>query len=115
MKRSSLLESRQLEAFEVLCATGSFTETAKQLFLTQSAVSHSMKSLEEELGCQLFRRQGKKFSMTEAGDRLLRFARPYLAEMQILRQELNGFEKFGSADSGWVRVSKHAVFYYLLF
>ncbi len=96
MKRSSLLESRQLEAFEVLCRTGSFTETAKQLFLTQSAVSHSMKSLEEELGCKLFRRQGKKFSITEAGDRLLRFARPYLGEMQVLRQELNGFEKFGS-------------------
>ena len=55
-----------------------------------------MKSLEEELGCQLFRRQGKKFSITEAGDRLLRFARPYLAEMQSIREELSGFEKFGS-------------------
>ena len=96
MKRSRLFDSKQLEAFEVLCATGSFTETAKRLFLTQSAVSHSMKSLEDDLGCQLFRRQGKKFSITEAGDRLLRFARPYLSEMQILREELDGFEKFGS-------------------
>ena len=96
MKRSGLLDSRQIEAFAVLCSTGSFTETAKMLFLTQSAVSHSMKSLEEELGCQLFRRQGKKFSITEAGDRLLRFARPYLAEMQSIREELSGFEKFGS-------------------
>ena len=96
MKRNGLLDSRQLEAFEVLCSTGSFTETAKRLFLTQSAVSHSMKSLEDEVGSQLFRRQGKKFSITEAGDRLLRFARPYLAEMQSLRDELSGFEKFGS-------------------
>ncbi len=96
MKRSGLLDSRQIEAFVVLCSTGSFTETAKILFLTQSAVSHSMKSLEEELGCQLFRRQGKKFSITEAGDRLLRFARPYLAEMQSIHEELSGFEKFGS-------------------
>ncbi len=96
MKRNRLLDSKQLEAFEVLCSTGSFTETAKRLFLTQSAVSHSMKSLEEEVGCRLIRRLGKKFSITEAGDRLLRFARPYLSEMQSLKEELNGFEKFGS-------------------
>ena len=96
MKRNHLFDSKQLEAFELLCSTGSFTETAKRLFLTQSAVSHSMKSLEEEVGCQLFRRQGKKFSITEAGDRLLRFARPYLSEMQVLKEELQGFEKFGS-------------------
>jgi len=96
MKRIRLFDTRQLEAFEVLCTTGSFTETAKRLFLTQSAVSHSMKSLEEDAGCQLFRRQGKKFSLTEAGDHLLQFARPYLSRMESLRSELNGFEKFGS-------------------
>lgn len=96
MKRIRPFDTRQLQAFNVLCSTGSFTETAKHLFLTQSAVSHSMKSLEEECGSRLFRRQGKKVALTEAGDRLLRFARPFLGEMEKVREELDGFEKFGA-------------------
>ena len=60
MKRNRPFDTRQLEAFDTLCATGSFTETAKRLLLTQSAISHSMRTLEEEAGCQLIRRQGKK-------------------------------------------------------
>ena len=95
MKRIRPFDSRQLQAFDMLCSTGSFTVTAKRLFLTQSAVSHSMKSLEEECGSRLFRRQGKKVSLTEAGDRLLRFTRPFLVEMEKVREELDGFEKFG--------------------
>ena len=42
------------------------------------------------------RRQGKKVSLTEAGERLLRFARPFLQEMSVVREELSGFEKFGA-------------------
>lgn len=96
MKRIRPFDTRQLQAFDLLCATGSFTETAKRLFLTQSAVSHSMKSLEEEVGCQLLRRQGKKVCLTEAGDRLLRFTRPFMIEMDAVKEELMGFEKFGA-------------------
>jgi DNA-binding transcriptional LysR family regulator len=50
----------------MLAATGSFTGAAKKLFLTQSAVSHSMKSLEDDMGCKLLRKQGKKAVLTEA-------------------------------------------------
>jgi DNA-binding transcriptional LysR family regulator len=96
MKRIRPFDTRQLEAFEMLCRTGSFTQTAKHLFLTQSAVSHSMKNLEEEAGCKLLRRQGKKVTLTEAGDRLLSFVRPFLYEMETVREELDGFEKFGA-------------------
>lgn len=96
MKRIRPFDTRQLEAFDMLCRTGSFTKTAKHLFLTQSAVSHSMKNLEEEAGCRLLRRQGKKVSLTEAGDRLLNFVRPFLDQMENVREELDGFEKFGT-------------------
>lgn len=96
MKRIRPFDTRQLEAFDVLCRTGSFTKTAKHLFLTQSAVSHSMKNLEDEAGCKLFSRQGKKVSLTQAGDRLLNFVRPFLVEMENVRDELDGFEKFGT-------------------
>ena len=94
MKRIRPFDTRQLQAFDMLCSTGSFTDTAKRLFLTQSAVSHFMKSLEDECGSRLFRRQGKKVSLTEAGDRLLRFTRPFLSEMEKVREELDEFEQF---------------------
>ena len=76
MNRNRPLDTRQLQAFEMLAATGSFTGAAKKLFLTQSAVSHSMKSLEDDMGCKLLRKQGKKAVLTEAGERLLGSARP---------------------------------------
>ena len=56
-----------------------------------------MRTLEEEAGCQLIRRQAKKSPLTEAGERLLRFARPFLQEMSVVREELSGFEKFSGA------------------
>ena len=42
------LDSRQLRAFGVLARTGSFTQTARELHLTQSAISHAMKALERD-------------------------------------------------------------------
>ena len=69
-----------------------------------------MKSLEEELGCQLFRRQGKKFSITEAGDRL-RFARPYLAEMQSIREELSDLRNLVPEEFVWGQAHKPVDFF----
>ena len=43
------LDSRQLRAFRILARTGSFTQTARELHLTQSGISHSMKALESEI------------------------------------------------------------------
>ncbi len=74
MKRNRPLDSRQLQVFVSLAATGSFTRSAENLYVTQSAVSHSMKSLEKEVGCDLMRRVGKKIMLTPAGARLLAFA-----------------------------------------
>ena len=96
MKRNRPLDTRQLQVFEMLADTGSFTAAAKKMFLTQSAVSHSMKSLEEDLACSLFRRQGKKATLTEAGERLLEVARPVLRSMEEARAELDGFDRYGS-------------------
>ena len=96
MKRNRPLDTRQLMAFELLADTGSFTGAAKSLFLTQSAVSHSMRALEDDLGCRLLRRHGKKVSLTDAGQHLLDAARPILRQMENTRSELEGFERFGS-------------------
>jgi hypothetical protein len=64
-------DSRQIRAFSVLARTGSFTQTARELHLTQSGISHSMKALDRETGCRLLDRLGKKVVLTQAGEQLL--------------------------------------------
>jgi DNA-binding transcriptional LysR family regulator len=88
MKKKRPFDFRQLQTFEHLCRTGSFTQTAKYLFVTQSAVSHSIKSLEQEAGCKLIEKKGKKIILTGAGERLLEFAKPVLSEMESIREEI---------------------------
>lgn len=81
----SVLDSRQLLAARVLADTGSFTLTGQQLSLTQSAVSHAIKALEEELECSLFQRTGKGVKVTTAGRHFLEHADQILAQMEIAR------------------------------
>ena len=71
------LDSRQLRALVGLAQTGSFTETARQLHLSQSAISHSIKALEEEVRCRLLDRVGKSVRLTLAGEQLLAHAKRF--------------------------------------
>ncbi len=83
-----ILDSRKLLAFATLAHCGSFTQTARELYLTQSAVSHAIKSLEEELEARLFDRLGRQARLTPTGQRLLVHAERILDEMQRARQDL---------------------------
>lgn len=94
---SQPLDSRQLRAFSVLARTGSFTATAKQLHLSQSAISHSMKALEQEVGCRLLDRMGKTVVLTQAGEQLLMHVQKIIAEMEAARTELGRLGKWGSS------------------
>jgi LysR family transcriptional regulator, low CO2-responsive transcriptional regulator len=89
------LDSRQLRAFSVLAKTGSFTQTARELHLTQSGISHSMKALETETGCRLLDRLGKKVVLTQAGEQLLQHAEKILSEMDSARESLAHLGKWG--------------------
>jgi LysR family transcriptional regulator, low CO2-responsive transcriptional regulator len=90
-------DSRQLRAFVTLARTGSFTVTAKTLFVSQSAVSHSMKALEEDVGCRLLDRVGKKVALTQAGEQLFQHAEKVLDEMAQARASLEYLGKWGSS------------------
>jgi DNA-binding transcriptional LysR family regulator len=85
----NLIESRQIRAFVAVARRGSFTHGAKDIFLTQSAVSHAIKSMETDLGCHLFRRVGKHAVLTEAGERLLQHCEEILRKMQDAREDLS--------------------------
>lgn len=89
------LDTRQLRAFVTLARRGSFTLAAKELHLSQSAVSHSMKALETDLGCRLFDRMSKKVLLTQAGEQLLQHADKILSEMLAARESITQLGKWG--------------------
>ncbi len=89
------LDSRQVRAFTVLARTASFTQTARELHITQSAISHSIKALERDVGCRLLDRLGKKVVLTQAGEQLLQHATKILLEMEHARESLGHLGKWG--------------------
>ncbi|HVU36501.1 MAG TPA: LysR family transcriptional regulator [Opitutaceae bacterium] len=91
------LDSRQLYAFAALARRGSFTLAAKDLFLTQSAVSHAIKALEEDVGCRLLDRAGRRVLLTQAGEQFLRHTERILVEMESARVGLDTLTKWGHA------------------
>ena len=91
----NVLDSRQLLAFSTVARRSSFTLAAKDLFLTQSAVSHAMKSLEEELGCRLLDRVGKRVLLTQAGEQFLQHTEKILREMEMARTGLDALTNWG--------------------
>ena len=56
-----------LRAFEAAARHLSFTKAAEELYVTQAAISHQVKALEEALGVQLFRRLNRRLMLTDAG------------------------------------------------
>jgi DNA-binding transcriptional LysR family regulator len=88
-------DSRQLRMFCVLARTGSFTQAARELGVTQSGVSYSMKALENDTGCRLLDRLGKKVIPTQAGEQLLQHASRIMNEMDTARESLTQLGKWG--------------------
>ena len=77
----------QLEAFVVIAERCSFTLAAQQLGISQSAVSHALKKLEQDLGVSLIERNKSQIELTIAGDRLLPRIREMLGLSETIYQE----------------------------
>ena len=84
---------RELRTFCVAAELASFRDTAEALFVTPSAVSHQVKSLEEALDVQLFERLTRSIELTEAGHSLYADVCPIIAELDAV------IESHGKADS----------------
>lgn len=82
------IESHRLHIFHAVAQTGCVAEAARQMCLTRSALSHALRTLESELGCELFSRSERKLSLTSAGIKFLPHARTILEQMQTARQSL---------------------------
>jgi DNA-binding transcriptional LysR family regulator len=82
------MEIWQLNTFKVVAKTLHFTQASQELNLTQSAVSHQIKSLEQELGVRLFLRDKRKISLTSQGNRVLDYANKMFRQIEVMRNEI---------------------------
>jgi DNA-binding transcriptional LysR family regulator len=83
------MEWQQLLGFTQVAQLGSFTKAAAATFRTQSALSQQIRALEEECGCQLLERIGKRrLELTPAGEKMLAFARLVFNKYGELADEL---------------------------
>lgn len=96
-----------LVAFVAVAREGSFTRAAAQLGVSQSALSQTMRGLEERLGIRLLTRTTRSVSPTEAGERLLRTIAPRLEEIET---ELAALGELRDKPAGTIRItaSEHA-------
>ncbi|WP_027035320.1 LysR family transcriptional regulator [Mesorhizobium ciceri] len=99
MPRDNLNE---LTAFLAVAREESFTRAAAKLGVSQSALSHTVRALEERLGVRLLTRTTRSVSPTEAGERLLRSVGPRLDEIEA---EIAALSALREKPAGTVRIT----------
>ena len=91
-----------LQAFLVVGRARSFTKAAAQIGVSPSALSHSMRGLEERLGIRLLTRTTRSVSPTEAGERLLNSVGPHFEQVEAELAALNALRQ---RPSGTIRIT----------
>ncbi|HVW69675.1 MAG TPA: LysR family transcriptional regulator, partial [Steroidobacteraceae bacterium] len=81
---------RQMRAFVAVTHQGSFTAAARELHLTQSAVSAVIRDLEEQLGLAVLDRTTRRVTLTDAGRHLLQLAERVLRDVETAVTEAKG-------------------------
>jgi len=90
------MDLHQLRVFRAATQSGGFTRAGEQLRLSQSTVSQHIRLLEDELGCSLFLRVGKRVLLTEAGTVLLQYAERIFRETknaEMAVREINALKR----------------------
>jgi LysR family transcriptional regulator, cyn operon transcriptional activator len=90
------MDLHQLRVLQAAVKSGGFTRASEQLHLSQSTVSQHIKMLEEELGCPLFLRVGKRVRVTEAGSVLLQYAETIFRDLknaEMAVREMNALKR----------------------
>ena len=106
------LEFRHLKTIKAIHDAGGLARAAEVLNITQSALSHQIKGLEDQAGMELFVRRSKPMKLSSAGQRLLRLAEKILPEVAALEEE---FRSLRSGKSGrlHIAIECHACFEWL--
>jgi len=107
LERSHLAVVREIER------QGSLTGAADALCLTQSAISHTVKKLEQNLGIEIWRREGRSLTLTQAGQYLLAVANRVLPQLDYAQERLR---QYAQGECGALRIGMecHPCYQWLL-
>jgi LysR family transcriptional regulator for metE and metH len=108
-----MLEIRHLKTLHALRETDSLVLAAERLHLTQSALSHQFKELEERLGLPLFMRKSKPVRFTSAGLRLLQLADSLLPQLRAAERDMARLAG-GTAGRLHMAIECHSCFQWLM-
>lgn len=89
------MDLRQLEMFQAIVETGSFTKAGRRLHVSQSAISRQINLLEEELGVQVLMRSNKRVFLTESGKTLLKHCYRVFRDIEETVLEVSQNEQVG--------------------
>jgi Transcriptional regulator len=108
-----VLDVRHLRCITAIDETGNLARAAERLHVTQSALSHQIKGLEQALELPLFLRNSKPLRLTPAGQKVLAFARRVLPEFRDLEDDL---KRMAGGETGrlFIAIECHACFEWLL-
>lgn len=108
-----MLERIHLAIVQEVETQGSLTAAADVLCVTQSALSHSMKKLEQQLGTAVWQRDGRKLRLTQAGQYLLAVANRVLPQLNLAEARLR---QFAQGERGTLRIGMecHPCYQWLL-
>jgi LysR family transcriptional regulator, regulator for metE and metH len=109
----AILERIHLTILREVEKQGSMTAAAREIHLTQSALSHTMRKLEEELGVELWVREGRSLRPTQAGQYLLAVAERLLPQLDHAEERL---KQFAQGERGTLRIGMecHPCYQWLL-
>ncbi len=106
------IEFRHLRTIRAIHEEGGLARAALQLHITQSALSHQVKGLEEQAGVELFVRRSKPLKLSAAGMRLLRLAEQILPQIEAMQAEFTALRD-GSTGRMHIAIECHACFEWL--
>ncbi len=108
-----MLERIHLAIVSEVDKQGSLTAAAGVLHLTQSALSHAMKKLEQQLGADIWLREGRSLRLTQAGEYLLAVANRVLPQLDLAEHKL---KQYAEGERGTLRIGMecHPCYQWLL-
>jgi len=112
MSRMMNIEIRHLRMIEAIHGTGGLAEAARQLHLSQSALSHQIRAIREQLGVDPFLKNTRPMRLSAEGMRLLRAANRILPEIEALKSEFSHL-RAGQAGRLHIAIECHACFEWL--
>ncbi len=98
-----------LRVFDAAARHLSFTRAADELFVTQAAVSHQIKSLEDFLGLKLFRRRNRSLLLTEEGQSYFQDIKEIFSQLTEATRKLQARSAKGALDRQFIAQFCHSV------